>query len=100
MVADQQIQVPNIKSMAKDYYLNTDNNPHNKQAFIDLIETYGKPLPGERTYNGEWYDKFYEGIQDVLDGKISAKDYCAKIQPEMQKLLDKAIEKEQKEKAK
>ena len=100
MVADKQIQVPNIKSLAKDYYLNTDNNPQNKQAFIDLIEKYGKPLPGERTYNAEWYNKFYEGIQDVLDGKISAKDYCEKVQPEMQALLDKAIEKEAKEKVK
>ena len=100
MVADQQIQVPNVKSLAKDYYLNTDNNPENKQAFIDLIEKYGKPLPAERTYNAEWYNKFFEGIQDVLDGKISAKDYCEKVQPEMQALLDKAIEKEAKEKAK
>ncbi|WP_195430338.1 sugar ABC transporter substrate-binding protein [Clostridium sp. D46t1_190503_E9] len=100
MVADKQIQVPNIKSLAKDYYLNTDNNPHNKQVFINLIEKYGKPLPGERTYNAEWYNKFFEGIQDVLDGKISAKDYCEKVQPEMQALLDKAIEKESKEKAK
>ncbi|MDV4150876.1 sugar ABC transporter substrate-binding protein [Clostridium sp. AL.422] len=100
MVADKQIQVPNIKSLAKDYYLNTDNNPQNKQVFIDLIEKYGKPLPGERTYNAEWYNKFFEGIQDVLDGKISAKDYCEKVEPEMQALLDKAIEKEAKEKAK
>ena len=100
MVADQQIQVPNLESMAKEYYLETDNNPHNKQVFIDLIETYGKPLPGERTYNSEWYDKFYEGIQDVLDGKVSAKEYCEKIEPEMQALLDKAIETEAKEKAK
>lgn len=100
MVADKQIQVPNIKSLAKDYYLNTDNNPQNKQAFIDLIEKYGKPLPGERTYNAEWYNKFFEGIQDVLDGKISAKDYCEKVEPEMQDLLDKAIEKEAKEKLK
>ena len=94
MVSDLQIQVPNIKSMAKTEYLNSDKKPHNKQVFIDLIEKYGKPLPGERTYNGEWYNKFYEGIQDVLDGKISPKDYCEKIQPEMQSLLDKAIEKE------
>lgn len=100
MVADKQIQVPNLKSLAKDYYLNTDNNPHNKQVFIDLIEKYGKPLPGERTYNAEWYNKFFEGIQDVLDGKISAKDYCEKVEPEMQALLDKAIEREAKEKAK
>ena len=100
MVADKQIQVPNVKSLAKDYYLNTDNNPHNKQAFIDLIEKYGKPLPGERTYNAEWYNKFFEGIQDVLDGKITAEEYCKKVEPEMQALLDKAIETEAKEKAK
>lgn len=100
MVADKQIQVPNVKSLAKDYYLNTDNNPHNKQAFIDLIEKYGKPLPGERTYNAEWYNKFFEGIQDVLDGKITAEEYCKKVEPEMQTLLNKAIDTEAKEKAK
>ena len=27
---------------------------------IDLIEKYGKPLPGERTYNAEWYNIFRE----------------------------------------
>lgn len=100
MVSDQQIQVPNIKSMAKTDYLNASNKPANKQAFIDLIEKYGKPLPGERTYNAEWYNKYLEGIQDVLDGKITAKDYCEKVQPEMQKLLDDSIAKEAKEKAK
>ena len=31
------------------------------------------------------------GIQRVLDGKISAKDYCDKIQPQMQRELDKAL---------
>lgn len=100
MVSDMQIQVPNLKSLAKDYYLNTDSNPENKQAFINLIEKYGKSLPADRTYNGEWYNKFFEGIQDVLDGKISAEDYCKKVEPEMQALLDKAIEREAKEKAK
>lgn len=100
MVSDLQIQVPNIKSMAKTDYLNSDKKPANKQVFIDLIEKYGKPLPGERTYNGEWYNKFFEGINDVVEGKITAKDYCEKVQPEMQKLLDDAIAKEAKEKAK
>ena len=100
MVSDMQVQVPNLKSLAKDYYLNTDSNPQNKQVFIDLIEKYGKPMPGERTYNAEWYNKFFEGIQDVVDGKISAEDYCKKVEPEMQALLDKAIEREAKEKAK
>lgn len=51
-------------------------------------------------YKCEWYDKFFEGIQDVLDGKVSAKEYCEKLEPEMQALLDKAIETEAKEKAK
>jgi multiple sugar transport system substrate-binding protein len=100
MVSDLQIQVPNIKSMAKEDYLKSDKKPANKQVFLDLIEKYGKPLPGERTYNGEWYNKFFEGINDVVEGKISAKDYCEKVQPEMQKLLDDAIAKEAKEKAK
>lgn len=100
MVSDLQIQVPNIKSMAKEDYLKSDKKPANKQVFLDLIEKYGKPLPGERTYNGEWYNKFFEGINDVVEGKITAKDYCEKVQPEMQKLLDDAIAKESKEKAK
>lgn len=100
MVSDLQIQVPNIKSMATTDYLQSEKKPANKQVFLDLIEKYGKPLPGERTYNGEWYNKFFEGIQDVVDGKITPKDYCEKVQPQMQDLLDKAIAKEATEKAK
>lgn len=101
MVSDMQIQVPNLMSMAKNEYVNNANiQPENKQEFLNIIENTGRSMPAEYTYNAEWINKFFEGIQPVLDGKKTAADYCKEVQPKMQELLDKAIEREKKEKKK
>lgn len=98
-VSDHQIQVPNIVDMAKNNYVKTEGKPANKEEFLQIIEDtdYGRALPAEYTYNAEWYNKFFEGIDSVLQGKKTAQQYCEEKQPVMQQLLDKAIEKEKKE---
>lgn len=98
-LSDKQIQVPNIMEMAKGNFVKNEGKPANKQEFIDIIEdeSYGRTFPAEFTYNAEWYNKFFEGIDVVLQGKKTAEAYCAEKQPVMQQLLDKAIEKEKKE---
>jgi len=57
---------------------------------------YGRRFPFEYTYDREWYDTFYSGLQPVLDGKMSAEQYCKQIKPKIQKLLDKANQKAKK----
>ncbi|MNU71227.1 Multiple sugar-binding protein precursor [compost metagenome] len=92
------VQIPNMVDMAKTWAADTSTKPANKEEFIQIVQDYGRPLPANFTYNSEWYDLFFTDIQPVLDGKISAADYVKQEQPKMQKLLDKAIEQENKSK--
>jgi len=91
MYSDMDLQIPNLKSLASRY-TSKPGKPANRQEYINIISKTGRPWPSDYTYNSVWYDKFYMGIQRVLDGKISAKEYCSKIQPQMQRELDKALQ--------
>ncbi|TYP71105.1 ABC transporter substrate-binding protein [Paenibacillus methanolicus] len=98
MLVDAKVQIPNLKDMAATWAADTATKPANKQEFMDIVNDYGRSLPGERTYNAEWYNLFFTDIQPVLDGKVTAADYVKAEQPKMQKLLDKALEQEAKSK--
>lgn len=89
MFCEQDLQVPNLKSLANDYA--NKGRPDNRREFINIIEKTGRQWPYDFTYNRLWYDNFYVGVQKVLDGKMTAKDYCATIQPKLQKNLDQAL---------
>ncbi len=99
-LVDAKVQIPNLIDMAKTWAKDTKTKPANKQEFLDIIEDYGRALPPNYTYNSEWYDLFFTDIQPVLDGKMTASDYVAQEQPKMQKLLDQAIEQEQRSQSK
>jgi multiple sugar transport system substrate-binding protein len=92
------VQIPNLIDMAKTWAADTSTKPANKEEFLQVVNEYGRPIPGTQTYNAEWYNLFFTDIQPVLDGKVTAADYVKSEQPKMQKLLDKAIEQEQKSK--
>nr|WP_183597288.1 sugar ABC transporter substrate-binding protein [Paenibacillus phyllosphaerae] len=98
MLVDAKVQIPNLKDMAATWAADTATKPANKQEFLDIVNDYGRSLPGERTYNAEWYNLFFTDIQPVLDGKVTAAEYVKSEQPKMQKLLDKANEAEEKSK--
>jgi multiple sugar transport system substrate-binding protein len=88
---EQSIQVPNLIDMAEtEYAPATDAKPANKQEFLEVVQEYGRALPAARTWSGEWYDEFFVGIQPVIDGKQTAEDYLAEVQPRMQEKLDRA----------
>ena len=89
-LVDAGVQIPNLKDMASDWVSSSTLPPNNKQEFLDIVEDYGRGLPATTTYSAEWYDEFFKNIQPVLDGKQTAADYLAEVQPRMQKLLDKA----------
>ncbi len=90
MFCDMDLQIPNLKSLASRY-TSKPGNPANRAEYINIIQTTGKAWPFVYTYNRTWYDNFYVGIQKVLDGKMSAAEYCEKMQPRLQKDLDKAL---------
>ncbi|WP_019146859.1 ABC transporter substrate-binding protein [Timonella senegalensis] len=89
-LVDAGIQIPNLKSVATEWAKDTSTKPENKQEFIDIAETYGRPLPANKTYSAEWYDEFFTNIQPVLDGKVTAAEYLKEAQPKMQAFLDEA----------
>lgn len=92
------VQIPNLIDMATTWAADTTTKPANKEEFLQIVNDYGRVLPGHYTYNAEWYNLFFTDIQPVIDGKVTAADYVKSEQPKMQKLLDKAIEQEEKSK--
>jgi multiple sugar transport system substrate-binding protein len=97
-LVNAKVQIPNLIDMAKEWANKSTTKPANKEEFLQIVEDYGRVLPGHYTYNAEWYNLFFTDIQPVLDGKITAEQYVKEEQPKMQKLLDKAIEQEKKSK--
>ncbi|MCR4762676.1 MAG: sugar ABC transporter substrate-binding protein [Lachnospiraceae bacterium] len=59
-----------------------DNNDHYAAA---LQET-------DYTYNSEWFTPFWSGVFNIKNGDISVEDFLKQVEPEMQSLLDEAIE--------
>lgn len=92
------VQIPNLIDMATTWAADTTTKPANKEEFLQIVNDYGRVLPAHYTYNAEWYNLFFTDIQPVIDGKVTAADYVKSEQPKMQKLLDKAIEQEEKSK--
>ncbi len=92
-MCDLDMQVPNLQSLA-DRYVGKQGNPKNREEFIQIISDYGRSWPAEYTYNASWYNRFFSSIQDVLDGKESAESYCTRLEPKMQRLLDRAAKKQ------
>lgn len=89
-LVDANIQVPNLKDMAAEWAAAPDAEPANRQEFLDIVEDYGRAMPAAYTYGAQWYDELWVNIQPVLDGKQTAADYLAEVQPKMQALLDES----------
>ncbi|WP_400246820.1 sugar ABC transporter substrate-binding protein [Niallia sp. JL1B1071] len=89
---DAQVQIPNLIDMAEEWASDTESVPSNKQEFLDIVQDYGVPYPTFATYNSQWLDEFWANITPVMQGKQTAKEFLAEIQPKMQKLLDEANE--------
>ncbi len=96
MYCDQDLQVPNLKSMADRYV--AKGKPANRQEYLNIIAKTGRAWPQDFTYTSDWFEEFFIGIQKVLDGKMTAKEYCELEQPKMQKKLDKGLARERKAK--
>ena len=82
--------VPNIVDMAKNEYLQMDKAPANKQVFLDIIEN---PEKGQfksvyYTKNTTWYSYFNSEASKVWSGEMTAEEFLAQIQPQMQERLD------------
>lgn len=82
--------VPNIVEMAKNDYLQMDKAPANKQVFLDIIED---PEKGQfksvyYTKNTTWYSYFTSEASKVWSGEMTAAEFLAQVESEMQARLD------------
>ncbi|MFT4260530.1 ABC transporter substrate-binding protein [Microbacterium sp.] len=89
-LVDAGVQVPNLIDMAEKWKTESTLPPENREEFLQIVQDYGRALPANNTYSAEWYDELWKGIQPVLDGEQTAKEYLDEVQPRMQELLDKA----------
>lgn len=89
-LVDANIQIPNLIDVAEEWAGAADAKPANRQEFLDIVQDYGRAMPASFTYGAEWYDELWVNIQPVLDGKQTAADYLAEVQPKMQALLDES----------
>lgn len=97
----ESIQLPNIVSMAEGEFKEAVTNgdlpfPTNVDVFFNYLNgtDYATSRFMESTYtpSSGWLDLFFEGFDTVKNGSVSVEDYVAKVQPEMQELLDEAWE--------
>jgi multiple sugar transport system substrate-binding protein len=89
-LVDANVQIPNLVDVAEEWAAAPDAKPANRQEFLDIVQDYGRAMPASFTYGAEWYDELWVNIQPVLDGKQTAADYLAEVQPKMQALLDES----------
>lgn len=89
-LVDANVQIPNLVDVAEEWAGAADAKPANRQEFLDIVQDYGRAMPASFTYGAEWYDELWVNIQPVLDGKQTAADYLAEVQPKMQALLDES----------
>ncbi|MCR5045751.1 MAG: sugar ABC transporter substrate-binding protein [Treponema sp.] len=94
MYCDLDLQIPNLKSLADRY--TAKGKPANRKEFLNIISTSGRAWPSDNTYTSDWFEEFFVSVQKVIDGEMTAKDYCESIQPKMQAKLDKGLAKARK----
>ena len=92
-MTDLDMQVPTLQSLS-GRYLSKTGKPENRKEYINIIKNTGRSWPEQYTYNNAWYFRFYNEFQLVIDGKESAESYCRRIEPKMQRLLDRAGKKQ------
>lgn len=94
MYCDLDLQIPNLKSLAERY--TSKGKPENRQEFLNIISKTGRSWPSDNTYTSDWFEEFFVSVQKVIDGTMSAQEYCESIQPKMQDKLDKGLAKAKK----
>ncbi len=96
------LQIPNTMSYAKGDFkdrIADGTIPYGEN--VDVIFNYiegtdkyeGLFVELTYTYNGDWWQEFLSGgYEYVLNGEMTAAEYCAQVQPAMQAALDNANE--------
>ncbi|MBZ6372745.1 MAG: sugar ABC transporter substrate-binding protein [Microbacterium hominis] len=83
--------IPNLIDMTENEYLTSDKAPANKAEFIRIITDYGRRATQTYTFNSDWFGLFNSNVASVWNGEMTAAEYTASIEEEMQALLDEGI---------
>jgi multiple sugar transport system substrate-binding protein len=83
--------IPNLIDMAENEYLTSADAPANKAEFLRIIEDYGRRATQTYTFNSDWFGLFWSNIASVWTGEMTAAEYTASIEEEMQQMLDDGI---------
>ena len=95
------IQLPNISDLAYGEFLTAVKEgklpfPANVRVLFGYFEGddhYAAALQEtDYTYNGEWFDPFWQGVQNIQRGNMTVEDFLTQVEPDMQSALDNAIE--------
>jgi multiple sugar transport system substrate-binding protein len=83
--------VPTLKDMALGEYTDSGLDPQSKYVIWDMFEKTGRLATQSRTFNQEWFDEFNSNVATVMEGDMTAKEYCESINDNVQQLLDDSI---------
>ncbi len=83
--------IPMLKDMALGEYSEFDKGPASKDVLFDILENHARLATQSRTFNQEWFAEFNSNTAAVFTGEMTAVDYCASIQEQVQQLLDDSI---------
>ena len=95
------IQLPNISDLAYGEFLTAVKEgklpfPESVRVLFGYFEGddhYAAALQEtDYTYNGEWFDPFWQGVQNIQRGNMTVEDFLTQVEPDMQSALDNAIE--------
>ncbi len=95
------IQLPNISDLAYGEFM--DAVKEGKLPFPESVRVLFGYFEGDDhyaaslqetdyTYNSEWFDPFWQGVQNIQRGNITVEDFLTQVEPDMQSALDNAIE--------
>ena len=83
--------IPSLKSMAYGEYTDFEKAPASKDVLFSILVNNARLATQSRTFNQEWFGEFYSNIAAVLNGEMTAEDYCSSIKDTVQQLLDESI---------
>lgn len=84
--------IPMLKDMAYGEYMEFEKAPASKDVLFDILENNARLATQSRTFNQEWFGEFYSNIAAVLNGEMTAQEYCTSIKDTVQQLLNDSIE--------
>lgn len=83
--------IPMLKDMAYGEYMDFEKGPASKDVLFSILENNARLATQSRTFNQEWFAEFNSNTAAVMNGEMTAEEYCTSIKDNVQYLLDDSI---------